>query len=496
MLLKKYRIELALFAAIFLIALTKRLPGPLQGIFAFNYDQGRDFLAVARIIYEKDLVLIGQTTGIAGLFYGPWWYYFLTPFFVLASGDPQKVAIIFSILGSLSIVGIYFFLKVITKNWKIAVSLAIASALSSNWMLAGVFLWNPTLTPLLLALFIFYIFRIFKTKKNIYYFAAGLFGLLIADTTASFGVFLTIFLLLHPIIFRKYFMSYKFLLTLLGALLIASPRLIFEFKNNFLMTRAIVAHLKISSQGLSISDRFINRLEQFFLIFNESFAKKSVLLGSILLILISLLIIIFIFKKKIRNKILSDELLKYTSLLLAGSFLFFVLTPIAVWDYYLVGLPILCLVILGKILGYTYEIIPNKKYILLLLIILPLLNITKQIFPPYKINWQGDDGTYKNIKLVTDYIASQKENNYSLHSYSASIFDYPIDYTISWYNRKGLLEKPKKDQDIMFLVIREASENWYIKTGWYLDKTHDRTEVVSEKSFPGDIKVEKHVRLR
>ena len=39
---------------IFLAALPRRLIFPLNGLFAFNYDQGRDFLAASKIIWEKD----------------------------------------------------------------------------------------------------------------------------------------------------------------------------------------------------------------------------------------------------------------------------------------------------------------------------------------------------------------------------------------------------------------------------------------------------------
>src|SRR3989338_751022 len=84
---------------ILLVSLPKRLILTSNGIFAFNYDQGRDFLAVSKIIYEKDLVLIGQTTGLQGVFYGPWWYYFLAPLIYVFGGDPQKVAIALALFG-------------------------------------------------------------------------------------------------------------------------------------------------------------------------------------------------------------------------------------------------------------------------------------------------------------------------------------------------------------------------------------------------------------
>src|SRR3972149_7755166 len=108
--------ELTGIVLIFLAALPRRLIFPLKGLFAFNYDQGRDFLAVSKIIWEKDLVLIGQTTGLSGIFYGPWWYYFLAPVVFVSGGDPQKVACFFSFLGILSTVVHDLLLKVLINN--------------------------------------------------------------------------------------------------------------------------------------------------------------------------------------------------------------------------------------------------------------------------------------------------------------------------------------------------------------------------------------------
>ena len=91
-----------------------------------------------------------------------------------------------------------------------------------------------------------------------------------------------------------------------------------------------------------------------------------------------------------------------------------------------------------------------------------------------------------------DYIASQNPQNYTFYAYSPAIFDYPFDYLVYWYNRRGLLENPKKNQNIMYLVIREESSKKYHKGGWYGDKTRDKTVVLTRKEFPGDLVVEKH----
>src|SRR3990167_60132 len=158
---KVFLYELISIVLIFLAALPRRLIFPLKGLFAFNYDQGRDFLAVSKIIWDKDFVLIGQTTGLPGIFYGPWWYYFLAAVVFLSGADPQKVSIVFAFIGIFQIIAIYLLLKVITKNTIISFLLSTFAAFSNHWMLGSTAIWNPTLTPLFLVIFLFTAYKIF-----------------------------------------------------------------------------------------------------------------------------------------------------------------------------------------------------------------------------------------------------------------------------------------------------------------------------------------------
>ena len=43
----------------------------VEALLGFHYDQGRDALKVQEILALKDFPAIGPTTGIAGLFLGP-----------------------------------------------------------------------------------------------------------------------------------------------------------------------------------------------------------------------------------------------------------------------------------------------------------------------------------------------------------------------------------------------------------------------------------------
>ena len=60
------------------IALFLRVLWLPQNLF-FGFEQGRDMLAVAKIINFEDLRLIGANTDVDGVFHGVFYYYFLVP---------------------------------------------------------------------------------------------------------------------------------------------------------------------------------------------------------------------------------------------------------------------------------------------------------------------------------------------------------------------------------------------------------------------------------
>ena len=91
-----------------------------------------------------------------------------------------------------------------------------------------------------------------------------------------------------------------------------------------------------------------------------------------------------------------------------------------------------------------------------------------------------------------DYISTQKPENYSYYAYSPAIFDYPFDYLFSYYSSRNFIEKPKKVMDQFYLIIRESDSKNYLTSGWYGDKTKDKTQILSSKKFTPNILVEKH----
>lgn len=493
------KIEVFSLLLIFLIYYKLKIDSTNLGFFYFAYDQGRDLLAVAKIIYEKDFVLIGPTTGLQGIFYGPWWYYFLSPILFLAKGDPQIVGIFFAFLGLLTTASFYFFLKTITKSIFLALLLSAVAVISSSWMLSPTFIWSPSLAPILLIAFILTVKKIARVQHAAYFFIMGVLSSLILNAEVAFGAMLTIWILVSPLIYKRIFFRKEFTFTLLGMFTVLSPQILFDIRNNFLITRSIVSYIqnpKVYGEEFPIFTRLVQRVDQYWVLFSQVFTGGNKLFGLCIIIAVALIFSVLIKNKKSGLVFKKDFIFIYSTGLVTFSLVFFTFFKDRVWDYYLVGMPVLFALLIAIIfsVGLTNKKLQVAIYIIGFLLI--VINFPKDLFISHKVSWNEDGGLYRNEKRVMDYIVLLQPKNYSFHVYSPAIFDPPFDYLIYWYSKRGLLEKPKENQDEFYLVIRETSKKTYITSGWYQDKTRNNSKRISTLDFPGDLLVEKHMQLK
>lgn len=80
----------------------------LNDLLGFYYDSARDALVVYEIIRNGKFTLIGPTTGIEGIFLGPFYYYLLAPGYLLGNGNPATAATLIATLNALAIFPIFF----------------------------------------------------------------------------------------------------------------------------------------------------------------------------------------------------------------------------------------------------------------------------------------------------------------------------------------------------------------------------------------------------
>ena len=134
-------------------------------LLGFFYDQGRDAQMAADIIALRHLPSIGPTTGINGLYLGPFWYYLITPGYLLGAGNPAIASYFIAFIESLSIPLLYFLLKkfVSVRSGYIAAFLWASSHYlirSSRWFS------NPSPLPTFVVALMILLAYIFIKKKN------------------------------------------------------------------------------------------------------------------------------------------------------------------------------------------------------------------------------------------------------------------------------------------------------------------------------------------
>lgn len=481
------KVEIVILALILIGAGLLRFPLIAQGFFAFTYDQGRDLLEVAKIVNDFNLTLIGPTTGLPGIFYGPWWYYFLSPIFFISGGNPLAITLIISAIGEITIVLLYLLSKKITKNIPVSLGVAAIAAMSQPFITSSSQIWSPSLVLPLMLSYVFLLFKIFEKQKPLLFLLLGLVCGLILDSGAAFGVVLTSSTIVGAVVFRKYFSLKNYFFLLSGLLVVLSPRIIFDLRHELLITKSILSWLtspNIYQEKLSIGERFLNRLDIFWLQFAQTFTQSKKILS-----LIPLFVMVTFAFLRIKA-LLKIDLFRFLLIVVTLLYLLFSLYPDAVWDYYLVGLPLILITIAALILSS----LPKKqtKLLILAILIILALNINPKITDPFSITWQGDGAIFRNQTAVLSKLAPQLSGDYSLYVYTPARYDYPFDYLIDYWARLGKLELPKENQRKFYLIIRDDSGHSYLSSGWYGDKVRDQDSLRLKEDFPGNIITELH----
>lgn len=469
--------ELLILYLLLIIGSFLRLQGVFSNSFAFTYDVGRDMLALWNIVYDHKIPLIGATTGLAGVFYGPWWYYFLTPFFVIFRGDPQGIAFLMSVIGVLSIVASYI-LGVKLAGKPLGLIFAALTAISPVLISLSAQIWNPNIAPLFVMILLYLLYKIYsiKQKTGRYYLLLGVLVGINIDLEIVYGIMLMLGTVVSLGIIKNKNIGLKnFLLLVIGGLFIASPRIIFDLRHDFLMTNSLIKFLTEgnSSGGLNqIIAVFLNRVSILFDFFNSTIALENKTIGAILLLFI-ILPIVFFYKK-------SEDIIKKFILTISIMLLFFLFGTTFfsydIWPHYLVGVPVLFLLLLSisiYLIGKYSKLNFAPIIIVVILFYLNLNPITllKDLSNPL---WVGDASVYRNQKEVIDYVYSQaKGKDFKYVVYTPPVYDYPYQYMFKWYGPRKYNYGPQVQSDLAFFILEPDNQYPERLLNWLIERKDD-----------------------
>ncbi len=240
---------------LFFLALAFRLYR-LSATQIFLEDEGRDLLMVKYMVDTKRPVLLGPQTSTGNMYLGPFYYYFIAPALLFAHFNPIGPAILIALTGALTVFLFYRFLSS-RFGWKTGL---IASLLYAVMPLPVMFTrnsWNPNLVPLISLLIIWVVDKIlfesnnFKNLNRLFLILGALVGILIqlhymALIILPFLALVLIFKLGKKLPLTSYLSLLTF--TLLTFTITLSPFIVFEFRHQFVNTKAIVRFIQAKQE--------------------------------------------------------------------------------------------------------------------------------------------------------------------------------------------------------------------------------------------------------
>lgn len=461
-------------------------------LLGFYYDQGRDAQIATDIIGFKNFPVIGPTTGINGLFLGPFWYYLITPGYFFANGNPAIASYFIIFIESLTVPLIYILVK---KNYKASTATLAAIFWSFSHYLIRSSRWfsNPSPLPFFVSLILLLLTRIVKKyHPNYLLFIAILLGLTLQLEAASAIFFFPVIIIfmISNLQSTKRISLKEWLKAVFGFCLLLIPQIGFELKNNFLITKNFFSFLTgktNTSTGKSWAipnpDFIFKRLTTYYQTFFSKLDTNLTWISIVFLICFVTGIVLLVRKKT--NSFIKLQL--YWLFVPLFLLLFFVGNYGNLYDYYLTGFFPAFIILFSIALDHLpFKGITKNIAIIGIFTLFLAGNI------PFLRNYiiAGVDGpehiTIGNQRQAVNFICQQtKSQSYNVDVYVPPVIPYAYDYLFSWYIKKGWCESQQTTQVPLLYTLYEVDPPHPERLQAWLDRQNSFSRVLKENRFGG-----------
>ena len=165
----------------------------------------------------------------------------------------------------------------------------------------------------------------------------------------------------------------------------------------------------------------------------------------------------------------------------------------ALWGHYIVGLPVIFILIFSiataSLTGFRKyrPVILAAMCLYLLFLLRPQEIITRYTAPM----WVGDASVYRNQIEILDYVyekAEKKQFNYLV--YTPAVHDYPYRYLFTWYGKRAYNYSPTPETQPLLFVIIEPDTGYEERQREWLRIREGEGRIVEVKKFPSGITVQ------
>lgn len=408
--------------------------------FPFVFDMGRDMLWVRDIVILKKLYLIGPWGSLAGIFFGPLWYYLLSVPFLITKGDPKGSVFLVIFLNLITIFIAFLFGKK-AKNERLGLIFAFLLSISPLLFNLSTFAFHANLLPLTSIFFLYSLYLVLQGKNN-YLILSALIASLNFHLEPAAAIF-TVFTFVIFIMIKGKAVKIKlreFLLSAVAFILPFFPQLVFELRHNFLQTNALLQYFKGNNESLGGKLPFFPRIEdrliKFFLL-----ARRAVFYNKEIITLILLFVVFFLVSRVYKNgKKKIRDLIFLLSLSLLVFFIGFSIFPPELKGWYLYGQAIVMVFLTSLATEYFFEKKGYFRYFAYLILFIFFLNNVNPIkrLSDFKNGYEaGGPELFKNQIQAIDWIYEDaKGGNFSSYVYTPPIYDYQYQYLFWWFGNK------------------------------------------------------------
>lgn len=416
----------------------------ISGSIPFWFDPARDLILAQDNLHK--LTLMGPSSGIPGVFYGPYWIWLLSVgrFF---SANPRIIIFI-----ALTIPYFVLFPLLLFRLRKVlggAVAILLWLLFILNFGGFATQIWNPHLSPLL---FLLLVTVLMDKEKKYTHFLLGFIVGLILNFHIAFGIGVLLGTLIFLLLSSKKKLP-ALVLFCFGCGVIFLPSLFFEARHGFNQIHAVINTLM--SKGAVVSQTGLSKTEillGFFVRFNEAVGIQSYITG--LTVLVAGFVLFFLSLKQKGIHIEKDEkkLFQFLLLCLLGIFTVYVSSKNPVWKYHFVGVEIILSLLIGLVINKV-----SLLKVVLSIWVLFVLGLNSVAFIKGLIKPSDKTVSLANEQRVVETIlADAGKKPYTVFIYNPAIYTYDYSYLFGWLGKKDVPWDPGRvvfNTDIAYLIF-------------------------------------------
>jgi 4-amino-4-deoxy-L-arabinose transferase-like glycosyltransferase len=472
-------------------------------ILAFHYDQGRDALVIWDLIREPNkLFLIGPTTGLPGVFRGPFYYYLIAPFYFIGQGNPVFPAVF---LAALSTLALYFMFLLGREvgGFKAGLLALLMGAFSFEIIYASRWLSNPTPMLLLSMLLIYSMYRIYEGRKNYWLLLSLTLGL----SFFNFGSSGELFYFPVVLVFAAWSVVKQgfgrtgstlnkniFLKSAVLFFLTFAPLLLFNIRHGDLLAQNISSLIGSEPSFQVPTWRFLldrgSQVVSYFmaLIFHIPYEKeKAIQFFLIAFVLYHLPSVIT--KDKVKILVL---------------FMFFIFIGLIfyrgnhgnLYAYYLTGYYLIFILLLAVILAKAFEKSIVSKMLIIYFAGTFILHNWSWTKPYLNANGdKSDEIVMSNQLKAIDWVYSNSEGReFNVDVYVPPVISYSYDYLFKWQGTEKYNKLPSDPQVKLLYTLYESDTEHPERVNAWLERQKGIGQILKKETF-GGITVEERTRI-